>query len=56
MSGQRPSESHRRDIVERNIRKEIDHERSKGNKPDVRKIEQSWREVARSEDRKRGWE
>jgi hypothetical protein len=55
MSGHRPSESYRRDIIERNVRKEVEHEQSKGRKPDVRKIEENWRNVARDEDRKRGW-
>lgn len=52
----RPSESRRREIIERNTRKEVEHLESMGKKPDVRKIESDWRKVAIETDRKRGWD
>lgn len=51
----RPSESKRRDIMEKMIAREIKHEESRGKKPDERKIRGNWQNVVIQEDRKRGW-
>lgn len=51
----KPSESTKRDAIEEFTRREVDHEKSMGKNPNEREIRKNWENIAREEDRKRGW-
>ena len=55
MSSQKPTHEQRRATIEEFTRREVDHERSLGRKPDERKIRKNWENIAERTDRERRW-
>lgn len=51
----KPSEADRRGAVERGVQREAEHERKKGNLPNMREITNRWTGIAEKWDRKKDW-